>query len=318
MIKSIVSLVIGFNLFLVGILGFMIFYSTAQSVSQIAGTELPELPRLTDDKVILNDTVYSVKKVTVGLNVTKHETNETSYIWFARGVEQIDMTEPTLTLWVDVGNWIIGARHHLANWMDNGDGELSFSDNITLVDLVFGGTSRSKSGNYTVEEVATYIFVNLVDQRIYLHLYAKPPSLINTSDPVGTEWFEVYPRFGRAYDLTSWEDVNNDEILSQADLPEISMVAWSGPGMDGKWGTADDATGYMPTIFTPEMKQFMDDLSADFDPLVDELLGLTEDTKTIAEEMSLLSYLLLGMAIIGVGLMVFGAYKGFKIGKEPT
>jgi len=87
--------------------------------------------------------------------------------------------------------------------------------------------------------------------------------------------------------------------------------------MDGKWGTADDATSYMPTIFTSEMKQFMDGLSADFDPLVDELLGLTEDTKTMAEEMSLLSYLLLGMAIIGVGLMVFGAYKGFKIGKEP-
>jgi len=32
----------------------------------------------------------------------------------------------------------------------------------------------------------------------------------------------------------------------------------------------------------------------------------------------LLSYLLLGMAIIGVVLMVFGAYKGFKIGKEAT
>jgi hypothetical protein len=318
MIKSIVSLVIGFNLFLIGILGFMIFYSTAQTISQIAATELPELPKLTDDRVTLNDTEYSIKMVTIGLNLTKQETNITSYIWFAGGVERIDVTEPTLTLWVDVDNWIACARHQLTNWTDNGDGKLSSSDNITLVDLIFGGTGKSKSGNYTVERVTTYIFVNLVDQRTYLHLYAETPNLVDTSDPVGTEWFELYPRFSRVYDLASWEDVNNDEILSPADIPEISMVAWSGPGMDGKWGTADDATGYMPTIFTPEMKQFMDGLSADFDPLVDELLGLTEDTKAMAEEMSLLSYLLLGMAIIGVVLMVFGAYKGFKIGKEAT
>jgi hypothetical protein len=317
MIKSIVSLVIGFNLFLTGILGFMIFYSTAQSVSEIAGTEFPDLPNLIDDKIVLNGAEYNVKMVTVGLNVTRHEADETSYIWYARGVEPLDVTEPVSTLWVDRDNWIIGARHHLANWIDNGDGELTSSDKITLVDLVFGGTPYSKSGNYTVEEVNTYISVNLVDRRIYLNLYAEPPNLINTSDPVDTEWFEVYPIFGRVYDLTNWEDTNHDETLSQSDLPEISMVAWSGPGMDGKWGTADDATSYMPTIFTSEMKQFMDGLSADFDPLVDELLGLTEDTKTMAEEMSLLSYLLLGMAIIGVGLMVFGAYKGFKIGKEP-
>ncbi len=321
MIKSVASLVIGVNLFVVGMLGFMISYSTAQSISQIAGTEIPDLPKLTDDKLVFNDTEYNVKKVTFALNVTRPEEEKSRYMKFVGDVEKIDLVraQPETTLWDEIyyssklNDWAMGWRYQLMAWTDNGDGVFSSFDNITLADLRDPAVAQA---NYTVKEVATCIFVNLVEWRIFSYLYAEQPNLIDISDPVGTEWFGLYPHFGDSYRLSSWEDVNDDGILSPSDIPEFSMEAYFSPGADLKQGTPDDI--YMPTLFTPEMKIFLDSLSADFDPLTEELLGLTEDTKTMAEEISLLSYLLLGMAVIGVVLMLYGLYKGFKIEKEPA
>jgi len=325
MIKSVASLVIGFNLFFLGVLGFMIFYSTAQSVSEIAGTEIPDLPRLASDTVVLNGTEYAVNQVTVALKCNSSVTgqsdvNRTRYLKFEGTVEQINsmLSDPVSTMWQVPFSLSVPPRYQLITWTDNGDGELGSLDKVALLDIK---NPDLGTASYTVEEVATAMLVNLVEWRLYVHLYAEPSDLAgiarNTSDPVGTGWVELYPFFGRGYSLTSWEDKNDDGMLSPSDIPEFSMEARAlFPGPDGQWGTPDD--DHMVTLFTPEMKQFLDSLSADFDPLTEELLALTEDTEAIAGELTSLSYLLLAMAIIGVVLMLYGTYKGLKIEKEPA
>jgi hypothetical protein len=64
---------------------------------------------------------------------------------------------------------------------------------------------------------------------VSVEVTAKPPTakylhaeggLINMTDPVGTQWNELYPLFGRDYHLSSWED-NGDGILSYCDIIDM-------------------------------------------------------------------------------------------------
>lgn len=50
-----------------------------------------------------------------------------------------------------------------------------------------------------------------------IRLDAEPPVLINRSDPVGTEWQELYPSYLSGHYLAGWYDANNNGTLDRCD-----------------------------------------------------------------------------------------------------
>lgn len=50
-----------------------------------------------------------------------------------------------------------------------------------------------------------------------IHLDAEPPVLIDLTDPVGTEWHELYPVYCNPYQLISWEDTDGNGIIDYCD-----------------------------------------------------------------------------------------------------
>ena len=53
------------------------------------------------------------------------------------------------------------------------------------------------------------------------HLDAEPPSLIDLTKPVDTQWHELYPEYCRNYHLQSWHDMNQDGELSPSDYIDL-------------------------------------------------------------------------------------------------
>jgi len=53
------------------------------------------------------------------------------------------------------------------------------------------------------------------------HLDAEPPLLINLSEPVCTQWDELYPEYSRSYHLQSWYDTNLDGRLTPSDYIDL-------------------------------------------------------------------------------------------------
>jgi len=53
------------------------------------------------------------------------------------------------------------------------------------------------------------------------HLDAEPPVLIDLTNPVCTEWAELYPEFGRGYHIESWYDTDNNGILDPSDYIDL-------------------------------------------------------------------------------------------------
>ena len=55
-----------------------------------------------------------------------------------------------------------------------------------------------------------------------IHLDAEPPVLIDLTDPVGTEWHELYPEYCNRYRLSSWEDTDGNGVVDYCD--EIKLT----------------------------------------------------------------------------------------------
>jgi hypothetical protein len=53
------------------------------------------------------------------------------------------------------------------------------------------------------------------------HLDAEPPVLIDLTNPVSTEWAELYPEFSRGYRIESWYDTDNNGILDPSDYIDL-------------------------------------------------------------------------------------------------
>jgi hypothetical protein len=68
----------------------------------------------------------------------------------------------------------------------------------------------------------------------YLH---STGGLFNLTDPIGTQWHELYPLFCRHYHLSSWED-NGDGVLSPSD--QIDM--YEKPDGEVRWYHVDEVT----------------------------------------------------------------------------
>ena len=76
------------------------------------------------------------------------------------------------------------------------------------------------TGRYSIHMNTCYCL--LVLQKVAppppaIHLDAEPPILIDLTDPVGTEWHELYPVYCNNYRLTSWIDTDGNGVLDYCD-----------------------------------------------------------------------------------------------------
>jgi hypothetical protein len=69
----------------------------------------------------------------------------------------------------------------------------------------------------------------------YLHSVA---GLFNLTDPVGTQWHELWPIFCREYQLSSWNDTGGDGVLSRCD--RIDM--YQKPDGEVRWYHVENVT----------------------------------------------------------------------------
>jgi subtilisin family serine protease len=60
-------------------------------------------------------------------------------------------------------------------------------------------------------------FGEVEDFRMYMCLDAEPPTLIDLSMPVSTEWLELTPIYNKMYLLEDWHDANSDDMLDPSD-----------------------------------------------------------------------------------------------------
>jgi len=111
--------------------------------------------------------------------------------------------------------------YHLADIEDNGDGVLSYCDNINLVDIRTG-----ECGWYHVEGVTTDMVVSPKP---------RPPDPI--PNPVCTLWHEIFPEFCKWHHLSDWDD-NNDGVLSPCDSIELTDQATQ----EADWYHVDEVT----------------------------------------------------------------------------
>lgn len=50
-----------------------------------------------------------------------------------------------------------------------------------------------------------------------IHLDAEPPILINLTNPVCTQWHELYPTYCNRYNLSGWKDTDGKGVLNKSD-----------------------------------------------------------------------------------------------------
>jgi hypothetical protein len=108
----------------------------------------------------------------------------------------------------------------LTSWDDNGDGVLSASDQIDMVNNTDGWTYWWHVDAVTVTIHWTFK-PDGVTQDPELTGEAEPASSPDEmeapiGDPIGTGWHQIYPDYCRPFRITSWDD-NGDQVFSASD-----------------------------------------------------------------------------------------------------
>ena len=106
---------------------------------------------------------------------------------------------------------------HLTSWKDNGDGLLSPSDQIDMINLL---TEEVKW--YHVDRITyTLILSNPEFPEVQMAIEFKwPPEVDPKYDPVNTSWHEVWPVYSNVYTIISWYD-DGDGVLDFCDYIEL-------------------------------------------------------------------------------------------------
>jgi len=131
-----------------------------------------------------------------------------------------NLTAPIGTQWHEL--YPVFCRHyHLSSWNDtSGDGVLSYCDWIDMYEKPDGAVKP-----YHVEEVTITLYLRpelnelirdgfgqiFLGEPMYIELEGgyDPAAL---TDPIGTQWHEVYPNFCTSYNLTAWDNTGNSTL----------------------------------------------------------------------------------------------------------
>ena len=145
---------------------------------------------------------FHVDRITWTLKLWGEDYQETIYIEY-KGPYDPPIGNPVCTFWHEVWPTYHGvleppAPYHIGDWMDNGNGYLDVCDYIMFDE--FPGFW------YHVEEMATDLILN---EKI--------------TDPVCTDWLELYPEFGNWYHIDGWTD-NDDGVLSPCDYVDLRLL----------------------------------------------------------------------------------------------
>ncbi len=127
-----------------------------------------------------------------------------------------NLTEPAGTQWGELYP-LFGRDYHLSSWEDNGDGILSYCDTIDMYEKPDGEPRDYHVENVTITlyltpELNTVIIPDglgqvFLGEPMYVELEGGYDLGVLT-DPIGTQWHEIYPDFCTSYNLTDWDDTN--------------------------------------------------------------------------------------------------------------
>jgi hypothetical protein len=137
-----------------------------------------------------------------------------------------NLTDPVGTQWNELyPPQLFGKEYHLSSWEDNGDGVLSYCDTISMYEKPDGELRP-----YHVEEVTITLHLTpelntlrgdglgqvFLGEPMYVELEGgyDPAAL---TDPIGSQWHEIYPNFCTTYNLTDWDDTNMSGNLTVCD-----------------------------------------------------------------------------------------------------
>jgi hypothetical protein len=171
----------------------------------------------------------------------------------------IDLAAPIGTQWHELWPFFC-KRYHLSSWNDTGgDGVLSRCDWIDMYEKPDRAVKC-----YHVEEVTITLFLTPAEPPVgdgvppfesappgarkpmYIELEGGYNASVLTQ-PVCTQWHEIYPVFCRHYHLSSWYDYNMTDTLNPCDVidltDEAGEVTW--------WHVEDVATDIIVTREPP-------------------------------------------------------------------
>jgi hypothetical protein len=142
----------------------------------------------------------------------------------------MNITDPVGTQWHELYP-LFCREYHLSSWEDNGDGILSRCDQIDMYEKPDGEVRWYHVENVTITLLVTPVENHMVDENGFPPLESHPQGAgksmyieleggYNASvltNPVGTQWHEIYPNFCTQYHLSSWNDTDELRKLDPCD-----------------------------------------------------------------------------------------------------
>jgi hypothetical protein len=119
-----------------------------------------------------------------------------------------DLSDPLNTQWHELLPFF-SREFHLCMWEDNGDGELSYCDDIEMYRKPDGPPKP-----YHVEDVTITLYVTPETgdgDPMYIELVGGYNSTV-LQNPWRTQWHEVYPIYSRSYTVVDWIDNTSGEL----------------------------------------------------------------------------------------------------------
>jgi len=164
-----------------------------------------------------------------------------------------NLTDPIGTQWHELWPFFC-KEYHLSSWNDtSGDGVLSYCDRIDMYQKPDGAVKP-----YHVEEVTITLYLRpelnelirdgfgqiFLGEPMYIELEGgyDPAAL---TDPIGTQWHDVYPNFYTSYNLTAWDNTGNSTL----DFCDYILLIDKESGNVTSWHVEDVA---IDIVVTPE------------------------------------------------------------------
>jgi hypothetical protein len=132
-----------------------------------------------------------------------------------------NLTAPVDTQWHELWPFFYEKEYHLSSWNDTGgDGVLSHCDWVDMYEKPNGAVKPYHVEDVTItlhltpelNSMPVYGFGQIfLGEPMYIELEGgyDPAAL---TDPIGTQWHEIYPNFCTSYNLSDWDDNGNSTL----------------------------------------------------------------------------------------------------------